>query len=511
MRSLQINDLSAKVEQSGSDSSSTLNPGQPLQGKHFIKSAEVEQGNMNPNKKRRMIKRRKHHFTTEELLTSYRRHLRRNYQHFLSIERMFNETKFFIQYLVGMSVTVYGITESVIKKWQHHLLIAQHQSGRYYTASSIAFRIHRIKKFLDWLETRRLIDDHPLKTFSVNKYKAQITPLCRRRPTGLVFNQNVPQVFVSLYQGASEFESTLQLAKTTFKRHQTGWIMFFNYLDGRGIREIKSVDETVLDEYSMFLHRTKNTKGQRLSLNVITRHLTTLKGLFYYLARFKLIDRDPTVIMRYPKNPRGLPTAGINSREMKKLLQSASSDDPLVVRDRAILETLFSSGIRRNELCQLHIKDVDLTDGMLRVNCPKGGLDKQRVVPIGRIACQWILRYLKEVRPRWCTDNQNTVLFLNTAGSQLEGRQVFNVIKSYVLKARLKNERITTHSFRVACATEMLKGKGHNLQGAGIKWVQEQLGHASIATTERYLRLVPMELKKVHNRYHPRERMRSVE
>ena len=135
---------------------------------------------------------------------------------------------------------------------------------------------------------------------------------------------------------------------------------------------------------------------------------------------------------------------------------------------------------------------------MVRIDEPKGGKGFERVIPIGKTACFWTRRYIHEVRQKDARPD-SLHLFINKKGDVYTGSTIKNILRKYHLKSGLRKKRIVTHSFRVSCATEMLK------RGADIKIVQEQLGHRSIQSTEKYLRLVPTDLKKAHLKYHPRD------
>lgn len=162
------------------------------------------------------------------------------------------------------------------------------------------------------------------------------------------------------------------------------------------------------------------------------------------------------------------------------------------------MEILYSSGIRSNELRSLKIKNVDLIGEMIRIDEAKFGKQYERVIPISSSACHWIKRYIKEVRIQ-NVKKTSVHLFINKEGEEYERNTIWRIVKNHINKTSLKNKKISTHSFRVSCATEMLK------RGANIKIVQEMLGHRKIESTSRYLRLVPTDLKKNHKKYHPSE------
>lgn len=154
--------------------------------------------------------------------------------------------------------------------------------------------------------------------------------------------------------------------------------------------------------------------------------------------------------------------------------------------------------MRASELCHLKEEDIDFAQGLVRINFPKGGRPQQRIVPIGRIALQCVNLYLNQAR-HYFLNGHPDILFLSKTGKQIDPDALREVIKGYTFKAGIR-KNITTHSFRVTCATEMLKNK------ADIRYVQQQLGHKKITSTQVYTRLAPVDLKSVHQKTHPRER-----
>lgn len=447
------------------------------------------------------------HYTAEEILRAYEKFLAEVYKNYNEISNYSNAIQEFFRYITVRNRTFYTVDELFIEDWKTYLLNYEHKPGVYYTANYIAEKIKRVKLFFGWFHKRGYRKDCLLKGFDTVRYRKSIAGICAAKNHAKVLDFKIPESFKKVYEGASAFEKTLNRSPATLKDHQRGWYFFFLYLEKIHIREMREVDELVLNDYQIYLENFKKDDREPLSLNVRCRYLIAVKLLFYYLARFRFVERDPSMAIMLPKNPRGLPTAGMNTQEVQKVLEMPKGDDSLSIRNRAVLETLYSSGVRRNELLMLKVRDVDLTAGVVRINHPKGGAGFQRVVPVGKIACEWIARYMKESRPEFLKGGKSSEwLFLNQYGGRLSGGGILRVVKTYAVKSGFRNNRIVTHSFRVTCATGMLKGKGNELKGADIKWVQQQLGHTSIQSTEKYLRLVPSELKKIHSRHHPRER-----
>jgi len=165
------------------------------------------------------------------------------------------------------------------------------------------------------------------------------------------------------------------------------------------------------------------------------------------------------------------------------------------------MEVLYSTGIRNDELCHLKLEDINYEDGLVKISHPKGGIGFQRVIPIGRIACEHVKKYLQEARPKFLGGQvDSSYVFLNNFGTRLKRNVLTKYMLTYRLKTNIRN-KITAHSFRVTCATGMLKNN------AGLRYIQEQLGHRSLMSTQIYTRVYPKDLKRVHSKTHPREKI----
>ncbi|MBU1121608.1 MAG: tyrosine-type recombinase/integrase, partial [Candidatus Omnitrophica bacterium] len=184
-------------------------------------------------------------------------------------------------------------------------------------------------------------------------------------------------------------------------------------------------------------------------------------------------------------------------KEIKKLLKAPDIHIPIGYRDRTILEVFYSSGIRRQELVNLKPQDVDYEKGFLRVNRGKGG--KDRVVPLGRIACKYLENYIKLVRIDLRRIKNCEYLFISTLGNQMEVSTLRRMINRYVKKSRIE-KRVTPHVFRHSMATHLIQDK------ANIRCVQEILGHKSLDTTQIYTQITITDLKEAHKSHHPREK-----
>ncbi|OGP79259.1 MAG: tyrosine recombinase XerC [Deltaproteobacteria bacterium RBG_16_49_23] len=259
----------------------------------------------------------------------------------------------------------------------------------------------------------------------------------------------------------------------------------------RGKPEMEKVDRIVIRKYLSVLHR-KNKKSS------IARKISTLRSFFRYLAKEKLVSSNPAKAVSTPKVEKYLP-ATLTVDEAFRLMESPgrSSEKPSkaeakkrAVRDRAILELLYSSGLRVGELVGLNLKHLDLRLGIVRV---MGKGRKERIVPIGKKAIEALNAYLE----RRGNPEDEGALFINLRGGRLTSRSVGRLIKQYTRSSGIVR-RVSPHSLRHSFATHLLDA------GADIREIQEMLGHASLSTTQRYIHLSLGKLMEVYDKAHPR-------
>jgi len=223
------------------------------------------------------------------------------------------------------------------------------------------------------------------------------------------------------------------------------------------------------------------------------RYTSALKRFYRYLLRERLIVADPTLNLDSPKLPRALPKT-LTEADVERLLDSAAPDTPLGLRDRAMLETLYATGLRVSELVGLKLAAVNLGDGVLRVT---GKGNKDRLVPLGEEAVLWLRRYLSDARPLLQGKQLSDAMFITARGSGMT-RQAF----WYLIKRRARLAGITRplspHTLRHAFATHLLN------HGADLRVVQMLLGHSDISTTQIYTHVARERLKQLHAQHHPR-------
>ncbi len=225
-----------------------------------------------------------------------------------------------------------------------------------------------------------------------------------------------------------------------------------------------------------------------------------VKDFFGHLARRKQILFSPAQSLEIVYPPKSIPRDIPTEKEIEALLRASSRRTPDGLRDKALFELLYSTGIRRRELMRLHVQDVDLAEGLLTIRDGKGG--KDRVVPVGRAACDALSQYLR-VRHRIPNGHvtgghYSTILFLTKSGP-LKDPTLTVLVREYMRRSNVRHT--TCHVFRHACATHMLRG------GADIRMVQELLGHARLTTTQLYTHVTPLDLKEAHRKHHPHGKM----
>ena len=230
-----------------------------------------------------------------------------------------------------------------------------------------------------------------------------------------------------------------------------------------------------------------------ISSSSINRCLSSIKGFFNWLVFSGLIKQSPTELIESPKIGRKLPVS-LSEDEINQLLDAPDCKTPQGKRDKTILELLYATGLRISELTNLELSQIDLNRGIIKI-LGKGG--KERIVPIGQTALDWIKDYLNNVRKDIVDNDNNLYLFLTNKGKKISRKSCWSFITSYS-KVVLQNKNISPHSLRHAFATHLLNN------GADLRSVQMLLGHSSLSTTQIYTHVAKERLIKFHNKFHPR-------
>lgn len=275
------------------------------------------------------------------------------------------------------------------------------------------------------------------------------------------------------------------LADNTIQSYSRDLIRFLGYLDKRGISPVKATRKDIT-EY------IESLEGA-LSLRSISRAVSALKMFFRFLINEGKLTESPTRLLDSIKLPRRLP--GILSwEEVDLLLKCPDPSTSLGLRDRAMIELLYATGLRVSELTGLRMANINLEAGFVRT-IGKG--TKERIVPMGEKAREALKSYIHDGRPELLKARNSPVLFVNARGGQMSRQGFWKIIKNYGIMAGIK-KRITPHSLRHSFASHLLEG------GADLRSVQVMLGHADISTTQIYTHVTRERLKQVHEKYHPR-------
>ena len=284
--------------------------------------------------------------------------------------------------------------------------------------------------------------------------------------------------FLLLEQGASP---------RTHEAYSRDLTRFVGYSVGHGAASPPDVSSRLLREYLYYL------KDLGLAPASIRRNVSALRTNFKFLSDEGHIARDPSERLESPKRWRSLPEV-LTVAEVDRLLAAPLLDDPLVFRDRAMLELAYGAGLRVSEWVSIGHRDVMFDDGLVRVF---GKGSKERLVPIGRRAIGALATYVRELRPRLEQGEGKGVLFLNARGEPLTRMGAWKILRKYVERAGIE-KHVSPHTLRHSFATHLLEG------GADLRAVQEMLGHADISTTQIYTHVDREYLRSVHRQYHPR-------
>ena len=263
---------------------------------------------------------------------------------------------------------------------------------------------------------------------------------------------------------------------------------YIECLQQQGVRSVEKIERTHILSFLTLLRELG------LTARSISRNFSAVKGFHRFLINEELSRTNPTENVEAPKLSKKLPDV-LTPDEIELILEQPNTNHVLGVRDKAILETLYATGIRVSELTGLRQTNVLFDSGIIRVF---GKGSKERLVPIGRSALLWIRKYQEGARPRLAKRGEtNDILFLNVRGKPLSRMSIWNIVHQYTVAAGIKKE-VHPHTFRHSFATHLLEG------GADLRAVQEMLGHADISTTQVYTHIDREYLKEVHRTFHPR-------
>ena len=280
-------------------------------------------------------------------------------------------------------------------------------------------------------------------------------------------------------------ENTLESRRDAFR-------VFLTWAAERELTRVTQITRPILEAYQRWLSKYTKSDGKRLGWSTQLSRLSSIKDWFRWLTKRDVILHNPASELEMPRQEKRLPGAALSPSQLAALMALHNVADPLGLRDRALLETLYSTGMRRSEVCHLELPDFNAQRGTIHVRKGKG--KKDRMVPVGAQAIMWIEKYLTYARPRLCLDTRTQAVFLTGYGGPFNPDVLSRYVSKWMDQAGLDG---SCHTLRHTCATHMLDG------GADIRYLQQLLGHESQETTAIYTEVSILKLQDVHRRCHP--------
>jgi integrase/recombinase XerD len=277
------------------------------------------------------------------------------------------------------------------------------------------------------------------------------------------------------------------LAKNTIEAYSHDLNRFSDYLKAKGIQDILNVGKFDVRAFLLILKR------QGLSTKTISRNLVAIRTFFKFLIQEGILEANPIEEVGSPTVAKTLPEI-LTLKEVEELLEQPNIKTPLGIRDRAMLEMLYATGMRVSELTRLPMNQVNLEGGYVLIY---GKGSKERMVPLGSEAMKWLALYLRMARGRFAKRKESNALFISRSGKGMSRQRFWRSLKEYGRKAGIR-KRISPHLLRHSFASHLLE------RGADLRSVQIMLGHVDISTTQIYTHVTGERLKKIHQRYHPR-------
>lgn len=277
------------------------------------------------------------------------------------------------------------------------------------------------------------------------------------------------------------------LSRNTILSYNEDLKEFMAYLKTKELSSWNKIDRFVILDYLQYENK------QNKARNSVIHAVSTLRRFFRYLMQEKFISENPMVQVSSPKQAHPLPQV-LTETEVNSLLDAPDTSTKYGCRDRAILETMYATGLRVSELVHLKLDDLHLEMGLIQT---LGKGNKERIIPIGDVAIDWLNRYLRDSRPQLLKNRQSPYVFLNAHGSGLSRQSIWKKIKQYVALVGIKKD-VTPHTLRHSFATHILEN------GADLRVLQELLGHSDISTTQIYTHISKKRMTEVYRKYHPR-------
>ena len=280
-------------------------------------------------------------------------------------------------------------------------------------------------------------------------------------------------------------KSDKKLSKNTLESYQRDILQYQEYLEEKK-RNYKEVNNENVLGYLDYL------KGLDKKASTISRHLASIRLFYQYLLKNKIVKEDPTKGIQSPKIEKKAPSV-LSSQEVSLLLEQPNGEGLKSIRDKAMLEVAYATGMRVTEIISLNVSDIDIESSL--VTCKNE--NKQRIIPLGKLSLSALKEYMTIARPNMIKDDNETALFVNVNGKRLTRQGFWKIIKFYKEQAHITKD-ITPHVLRHSFATHLLQN------GADLKSIQTMLGHSDISSTQVYMQFQDDSLKNIYNKAHPR-------
>ena len=315
-----------------------------------------------------------------------------------------------------------------------------------------------------------------------------------RKPEHIAGDLTDPLSLGSLLSAFLDSMRVRNYADGTISKHRVQLNDFIEWAGQRALLRPSEITRPILQRYQRHLYERVNAKSERLSFRNQHNRLLSIRAWFKWLVRNNHILHNPASELDLPKLGHRLPKHILTQSEADQIMNGTDASCPFGVRDRAMLETLYSTGMRRMEIIGLQLYDTDADRGVIAIRQGKG--KKDRVVPVGKRALAWIDKYVREVRSTLCIDSTEQTLFLTKFGEAFSASSLSLLVREYVDRANI-GKTGSCHLFRHTMATLMLEN------GADIRYIQAMLGHAKLDTTQIYTQVSIRKLKEIHEATHP--------
>lgn len=319
----------------------------------------------------------------------------------------------------------------------------------------------------------------------------------KKRHSGIHIKRPVVAIeHTEFYPYLLKYQEAMQVRgyrSTTIRKRDSSLRRFIAWCDERSIDHPNQVTKPILERYQKHLFHYRQDNDKALSARTQNQYITSIKQFFRYLAQENYLLFNPASELRMMKQVTSLPVV-LSEVEIANLMEQPELSKAEGIRDRAILELFYSTGIRRSELCRLVLQDLSLSRKTVFIRQGKGG--KDRLIPVGERAVYWLDKYVNGVRSQFLLDIHQQSLFLNDYGDVFRGTKVGDKVKRYMRKADIDVPG-SCHLLRHAMATHMLEN------GAETRFIQAMLGHASLSTTQIYTHVSIRKLQEVHKETHP--------